>query len=88
MLVSERIPLESILDAAAGLSSAYAVIEFIEPGDSMFRRLLRGRAELHKDLTVDAFENACRRRFEIMRRQPVEGSQRWLYLLRRRADVV
>jgi SAM-dependent methyltransferase len=84
MLVSERIPLDAILAAAASLTSGYAVIEFIEPGDSMFRRLLRGRAELHEDLTAEMFENACRGRFDIVRREPVEGSQRWLYLLRRR----
>jgi len=48
----------------------------------MFRRLTRGREELHKDLDHRFFENLCRERFAIIRTQHVESSSRWLYLLR------
>jgi SAM-dependent methyltransferase len=81
MLVSERIPLASIIDMAADLTSGHAIIEFVEPNDSMFQRLLRGRGELHKDLTLSLFETACRRRFEIVRSERIPGSFRSLYLL-------
>jgi SAM-dependent methyltransferase len=83
MLVTERIPLESILEIAAELTSDALVIEFIGPDDPMFRRLVRGREELHRDLTVTQFESACRDRFEIIRSQRLEGASRWLYLLRK-----
>ncbi len=83
MLVSERIPLAEILDLAAELTTGIAVIEFIGPEDSMFRRLVRGREELHASLTPEGFETACRRRFEILLSERHEGAQRWLYLLRK-----
>jgi len=84
MLVTERVPLAEILDLAAELTSGILIVEFISPEDSMFRRLTRGREELHKDLTVELFETHCRRHFEIVRVQHVENSTRWLYLLRKR----
>lgn len=84
MLVTERVPLEDILDLAAELTTNLLIVEFVAPEDSMFRRLTRGRDELHKDLTVEVFESSCARHFEIVRTQQVEGATRRLYLLRKR----
>jgi SAM-dependent methyltransferase len=84
MLVTERIPLEDILDLAAELTTTLLVIEFIEPKDSMFQRLVRGREELHKDLTPAVFEAAFQKHFDRVGVRHVEGSSRWLYLLRKR----
>jgi SAM-dependent methyltransferase len=84
MLVTERVPLPDILELAAELTTDFAVIEFIEPGDSMFQRLVRGREELHQDLTPAVFEETCRKHFSRVRVLHVEGSTRWLYLLRKR----
>jgi hypothetical protein len=50
----------------------------------MFKRLTRGRDELHQDLTPELFEGLCRRHFDIVRVQHVEGATRRLYLLRKR----
>ncbi|MEO7652771.1 MAG: class I SAM-dependent methyltransferase [Bryobacteraceae bacterium] len=83
MLVTERVPVPDILDLAAELTSDLAVIEFIAPEDSMFKRLTRGRDELHRGLTTAVFEAACRRHFEIVRTQHLENTSRWLYLLRK-----
>jgi SAM-dependent methyltransferase len=85
MLVTERVPLADIIDLAAELTTNLLVIEFVAPDDSMFQRLTRGREELHKDLTPELFETECRRHFEIVRMQHVEGTTRRLYLLRKRA---
>jgi SAM-dependent methyltransferase len=85
MLVTERVPLVEILDLAAELTTGILVIEFIAPEDSMFRRLTRGREKLHKDLTPAVFESVCARHFEIVRTQHLEGTSRWLYLLKRKA---
>jgi SAM-dependent methyltransferase len=84
MLVTERVPLADIIDLAAELTTNVLVIEFIAPDDSMFRRLTRGREELHKDLNSDLFETVCRRHFDIVRTQHLETTARWLYLLRKR----
>src|SRR5262249_8985543 len=82
MLVTERVPLDEIVDLAAGLTSDLLVIEFVAPEDSMFQRLLRGRDELHRGLTTAVFEAACRRRFDIVRSQRVQDASRVLYLMR------
>lgn len=84
MLVTERVPLAEIMEVAAELTTGILIAEFISPDDSMFRRLTRGRDELHKDLTAEVFESHCRRRFDIVRVQHLENSTRWLYLLKRR----
>ncbi len=84
MLVTERVPLAEIVDMAAELTTKLLVIEFVGPDDSMFRRLTRGREELHKDLTPELFETQCGRHFEIVRMQHVEGTSRRLYVLRKR----
>ncbi len=84
MMVTERVPLDDVLDLAAELTSRLAVIEFIGPEDSMFRRLVRGREHLHQGLTPEVFEASARRHFEILRTQRVEGAERWLYLLAKR----
>ena len=85
MLVTERIPLEEIVDLAAALTRDLAVVEYVAPQDPMFRRLLRGREELHRGLTQAGFEAAWRRRFGIVRSQSLPETTRALYLLRTRA---
>jgi SAM-dependent methyltransferase len=84
MLITERVPLDEIIGLAAELTTDILIIEFVSPEDSMFRRLTRGREELHSNLTPAVFEEACRRHFDIVRSQHVEGSTRRLYILRKR----
>jgi SAM-dependent methyltransferase len=81
VLVTERVPLDDVLGLAAELTTDLAVIEFVAPEDPMFRRIARGREQLHQGLTAAAFEAACARRFEIVRRESTHPS-RVLYLLR------
>jgi SAM-dependent methyltransferase len=81
MLVTERIPLHAVIDLAAGLTRHLLLIEYVGPSDSMFRRLARGRDALHADLCPERLEAACLPRFEILRRDPVPGADRILYLL-------
>lgn len=65
LLVSERIPLDQILEAAAGLTTRWLVIEYVGPEDPMFRRLARGREELHEWQTSAVFEECAQAHFEI-----------------------
>jgi 2-polyprenyl-3-methyl-5-hydroxy-6-metoxy-1,4-benzoquinol methylase len=83
LLVTERIPLDEVLDLAAELTTGVLVIEFVGPEDEMFRTIARGREHLHADLTVAAFETACRRRFEMVRAQQLGDTHRRLYLLKK-----
>lgn len=82
MLVSERVPLDEILAMASQLTKDAAVIEYVGPGDSMFKRIARGRDALHADLTPEVFEAACAKHFRIVRFVPT-GDHRRLYLLRK-----
>ena len=50
LLVTERIPLEEILRLAHDVTNSLLVIEFVDPKDDMFRRLTRGRENLHAAL--------------------------------------
>jgi 2-polyprenyl-3-methyl-5-hydroxy-6-metoxy-1,4-benzoquinol methylase len=84
LLVTERVPLEEILELTAQLTTSLAVIEFVEPQDVMFQRLTRGREHLHANLSHEVFETTCRPRFEILRATHLAGTHRWLYLLRKK----
>jgi SAM-dependent methyltransferase len=89
LLVSERIPLDAILDLAADCVAnspvGIVLIEYIAPEDPMFQRLVRGRDEWYRQLTRSSFEMAARRRFDIVRTEHGDGAHRWLYLLRRKS---
>jgi hypothetical protein len=88
MLVTERIPLEDLLDLTAELTADYALIEFVAPEDPMFQRIVRGREGLYSHLTNARFEAAARERFELVRSTRIDGLHRWLYLFRRRREAI
>ncbi|HEV8524121.1 MAG TPA: class I SAM-dependent methyltransferase, partial [Terriglobales bacterium] len=69
LVVSERIPLEEILDLAAEMTRDLLIIEYVSSEDPMFRRLTRGREELHRDFTQAYFEAVCARHFDTVRKQ-------------------
>jgi SAM-dependent methyltransferase len=84
LLVTERIPLAETLELAADLITDFAVIEFVAPQDAMFRRLTRGRDDLHASLDKRAFEAACAGRFNIVRSLALPGTERTLYCLKKK----
>jgi hypothetical protein len=83
MIVTEGLPLDDILSLAAELTTEAAIVEFVAPDDSMFRRLTRGRGTLYTWLTRERFETACAAHFRILRSEQPAGSRRRLYLLRK-----
>jgi SAM-dependent methyltransferase len=84
MLVTERVPLENLLELADELSREYVLIEFVAPQDPMFQRIVRGRDELYCHISPAWFEAAALSRFELVRSTRIDGLNRWLYLFRRR----
>ena len=82
LTVTDRIPMSEVLDQAAAVAS-HCIIEYVGHQDEMFRLLSRGNESLYENYTVEAFESACRARFEILRTAQVPDSRRRLYLLRR-----
>jgi len=84
LLVTDGIPLAEIIEASAELTRDLVLIEFVPPDDPMFRQIAHGREELHANLNQDLFETACLKHYFIVRSLQVEGSNRRLYLLRKR----
>jgi SAM-dependent methyltransferase len=84
LLVTDRIPLNEIVRLAATLTGDLAVVEYIDPEDSMFRRLTRGRGHLHSGLTAEAFEQSFSTEFHIEESLQPAGSHRRLYRMRKR----
>jgi SAM-dependent methyltransferase len=79
LLVNERIPLLPVFELAAELTTRFAVIEYIDPADSQFQRIARGRDALHRDLNREAFEAAACSCFQMVESQDVSPTRR-LYL--------
>jgi 2-polyprenyl-3-methyl-5-hydroxy-6-metoxy-1,4-benzoquinol methylase len=83
LMVSERIPLTEVIALAAELTTDFVLIEFIPPGDPMFRRITRGCDELFERLNQQEFEAVCKQAFTIIRSQQLGQTSRRLYLLRK-----
>jgi predicted RNA methylase len=86
LMVTDGVPLPSILEMASGLTRGIVVAEFVGPNDPMFRRILRGRENLYEGLNTRTFEACCRPYFDIVRSIRVGESDRWLYLLEKKSN--
>ena len=88
LLVTDRIPLSQIIALAAELTTSLLVIEFVAPDDQMFGSITRGREDLYRDLTRNAFDKACSVHFEVLDCKRVDQTSRWLYLMRKKETVI
>lgn len=85
LLVTDRVPLPEIINLAAELTRSLLLIEFVPVSDPMFQRLLRGRGALFAQYDRQSFERACETHFSVVRTADLPGTQRRLYLLRKKA---
>jgi SAM-dependent methyltransferase len=83
LAIGNAVPLDRLAATLAGWGR-WLVIEFVPPSDPQVRRLLATRRESHPGYSVQGFERAFARRFEIVRREDLPGSDRALYLMRSR----
>ena len=84
LLVACRLPMAAICDLMADLTNQWLVIEFVEREDSMFQKLLALREDLYGGLMVESFEREFARRFEPVRRMPLPGTRRHLFVYRKK----
>lgn len=84
MLVTERIPLSEIINLANEITTKYLIVEYIDPQDTMFKYITRGRDDLFTYFNKEYFEVECQRCFEIISQKQIEGSLRTLYFLRKK----
>lgn len=82
--ISNNVPLESFASFLRSLGK-YTIIEFVPKEDSQVVKLLSTRKDIFPDYTIDGFEKAFIKSFEIVKKVPLEGSLRVLYLLKSRS---
>ena len=83
LAISNNLPFEDIAAYLARLCSSL-IIEFVPKDDSQVERLLVTREDIFDRYTKEHFENAFQGPFAIERTEPITGSGRVLYMMRRR----
>lgn len=82
MTVTERVPMQEVLRVARQMTRGYAVIEYVSPGDPMFKSISVGREHLFAHFSEAYFEQEAARYFTVIRNQSMNGGLRKLYLLK------
>jgi hypothetical protein len=79
LLVADQIPLASVIDQLAEISTHWAVLEWIPKEDSQFAGLCRGRENLYAHLTEDYFVQILSGKFATRIREHLpNGRTLWL----------
>ena len=86
LAISNNTPLAKIADFFASTCDSL-IVEFVPKSDSQVQRLLATREDIFVDYTQQAFESEFAKLFVLERSQPITGSERILYLMRRREST-
>lgn len=84
LAISNNVPLDRLATFFARAGRAL-IIEFVPKGDSRVQRLLATREDVFTGYDRAGFEAAFATRFDVQKVAPIAGSERVLYLMRRRA---
>jgi hypothetical protein len=82
--IGSNVPLPMIAQLLARLAP-HAIVEFVPKTDPMAQRLLAARRDVFEDYTIEGFRAAFTPSFEVVHETPIAGSQRTVFLLRRRS---
>lgn len=85
LAISNNVPLPQVVDFFADAGS-WLVIEFVPKSDSQVQKLLSSRKDIFHQYTREEFEAAFRNRYEIHETEPVDQSERTLYLMERKKN--
>ncbi len=83
LAISNNLPLPSIAEYFASAAN-WAVVEFVPKSDSQVQRLLATRKDIFPHYTEEGFEEAFSEKFKIEKKEKVAGSERTLYLLKKK----
>jgi hypothetical protein len=81
--ISNNVPLP-LLAAFFARAGRWLIIEFVPKSDSQVKRLLATREDVFPDYTKEGFEKAFGEVFETVAAESIAGSERTLYLLKRK----
>jgi len=83
-----NLPMRKIAHFFGEISRKALIIEFVPAADAQAQRLIRGRGELSKNYTRAIFENEFSKYFQIIRREKLINTERYLYLMAEKLDNV
>jgi SAM-dependent methyltransferase len=83
LLVTNRIPLNLIIDILLKLTNNYLVLEWVRPDDQKFREISSYQEQLYCFLNDDYFEELIKGKFKIIKKLTLSKVNRVLYLLER-----
>ncbi len=83
LVITANVPLPEVVDHLADLGGAL-VIEWVAKDDPMVERLLRNKDDIYADYALDVLEASLARRFDVVRRLPLESGTRILFFARPR----
>jgi hypothetical protein len=84
LAIGDNLPLGRIAEYFAQLAP-WLVIEFVPKTDSQVKRLLATREDIFPEYTTAGFEAAFTEYYETEKQQPVTGTERRLYLMKKRS---
>lgn len=80
LAIGDNVPLGRVAAFLRPLGR-HLIVEFVPKRDSQVVRMLASREDIFADYHEDEFERAFEREYRILRREPVEDSERSLYLM-------
>jgi len=83
LAISNNVPLGMIAEYF-GRFAPFLIVEFVPKQDSQVQKLLATRKDVFPDYTETGFEQAFGEHFEMVKRGPIAGSERSLYLFKRK----
>jgi 2-polyprenyl-3-methyl-5-hydroxy-6-metoxy-1,4-benzoquinol methylase len=81
MLVTERIPLNFIIDTLASCTNKFLLIEWVDPDDEKFKEISSYEEDLYSFLSSTYFESLITTKFRIINKLKLQQAKRSLYLL-------
>ncbi len=86
LAIANNIPLQNIAKSLAEMADN-VIIEFVPKEDSQVKRLLLTRDDIFDQYTVDGFVAAMQNHFTVVRKIPIENSDRVIFLLKKNPSL-
>jgi ribosomal protein L11 methylase PrmA len=83
LAIANNVPLRKVAQFFTQIGQ-YLVIEFVPKSDSQVQRLLRSREDIFDNYTQMGFEGAFGYDYDILEKEPLNESERILYLMKRK----
>ena len=83
LMVTNRQPLERIMDLLAGLTNDFLIVEYIGKSDSMFKLLIKNRRESYDYFEEEFFKSVSSRRFSIIKEAVIPGMDRKIFIMKK-----